>query len=206
MLSIFSHSDSNCTRGFPDIPVSKVGSLTRNSGMTTLLIPEMNFTYNVSIVGFIVAGTRLNSMPHSQIQIWRKNSLQTSVYYKVGGVSVNTANSNNQGERVCVAMQIIGTTYWWCILYDQLSIQSGDILGLELPDNNDEIFFTKGGPENYVFQRRLDSNVTLSNDNDNSYTYVRQLPQISLNFTSGKITAVFHCDPPPLSFTLHSLS
>ena len=151
--------------------------------VTTLLIPEMNFTCNASIIGFIVAGRNLNSGSHSQIQIWRKNNSQNSVYYKVGSVYVNTVNSN---DGVCVAKRIVGPTYW-CILNDQLLVQPGDILGLELPDNNNEIFFTKGGPENYVFQGQLEFDVTLSNDNDSSYTYVRQLPQISLNFTSGKI-------------------
>ena len=188
-LSNGSHySDSNCIRGVLDIPVSEVGSRTRDSGITTLLIPEMNFTCNATIVGFIVAGSDLNSGPHSQVQIWRKNN--SAVYYQVGNFSVDTAGGNT----VCMAERAIVGNTRWCTLRNNLlvSVQPGDIFGLELPStNDDEIFFTSGGPVNYVFGCRLNSNANLSNNG--SYTIAQQLPQIVLNLTSGKACAGNFC-------------
>ena len=172
-------SDNNCIRGFPDIPVSEVGPHTRNS-ITTLLIPEMNFTCNATIVGFIVAGRNLDiySWPYSRVQIWHRNSSQnSSVYYQVRfGFFVTFG--------VCVAARAIVNDTFWCILRDrlQVSVRPGDILGLELP-NNDEIFFTSGGPVNYIFGHRPNSNVNLSNNG--TYSNAQQLPQIVFNLTSG---------------------
>ena len=109
-----------------------------------------------------------------------KNSSQNSVYNKVGVITVNIAYNGD----VCVAQQIVRNT-WWCILLDaaQISVQPGDILGLELPHNDHEIYFTKEGPENCVFQYQLDSTIRFSSDN--SCMYDHQLPQISFKFTSG---------------------
>ena len=191
ILSNFSYyPDSSCISGFPDIPVSEVGRRTSDSGITTLLIPEMNFTCDATIVGFIVAGANLNNGPHSQVQIWRKNNSQNlAVYYKVGNFSVDTAGS---GSTVCVASAegiIVGSTRW-CVLRNnlQVSVQPGDVIGLELPStNNDEIFFTGGGPENYIFEHLLDFDVNLSNNDSNA----QQLPQIVFNLTLGKLCAWF---------------
>jgi hypothetical protein len=159
--------------------------------MTTLLIPEMNFTCTASIVGFIVSGTFLDDGPHSQVQIWRKSISPSSTgsYYQVGNVPVHDGS--------CVAMQeIVDDTYYLCILHDnfQVSVQSGDILGLELPATvSDEILFTNGGPTNYIFRHlnQLDSSINLSL-NGSSAT-AQQLPQIIFFLTSGKpMTCVFN--------------
>ena len=100
--------------------MSEVGSRTRNANITTLLIPEMNFTCNIlSIVGFIVAGRNLNSGSNSRIQIWRKNSSHNSIiYYQAGhSVSVNVPLNAVSGS-VCMAVgRIVGDTFW-CILRD----------------------------------------------------------------------------------------
>ena len=155
------------------------------SSDVTLLIPEMNFTCFASIIGFAVAGIAFSKAPYSQIQIWRKDNSQDTIYHKVNTISVNT---NNNGS-VCVAKRIIGNTYSiWCILFDAAHVQPGDILGLELMDHsNNEIFFAKGQPENYVFRQQLGINVSISNSDNNSYTITQQLPQIILNFTLGMI-------------------
>jgi hypothetical protein len=73
-----------------------------------------------------------------------------------------------------------------CILNKeyQVSVEPGDILGLEIPPTEDDdfdIFFTMGGPTNYIFNTRLNSTIDLS---ENSET-VAQLPQISFGLTSG---------------------
>ena len=150
-----------------------------------------------------MAGTGFHEMPYSQIQIWRKNSPQDSVHHKVESISVNTAGNGG----VCVSGRIVGNTYW-CILFDtaQTVVQPGDILGLELQGHSNtknEIFFTKGGPENYVFQQ-LGTSINISNNDDNStsYTHTQQIPQIILNFTSGIASYFLSLSLPLLSPSL----
>ena len=169
--SLMHDSGSNCIRGFPDIPVSEVGGRTRNTSITTLLIPEMNFTHNASIVGFIVAGRRLYREPYSQIQIWRKNSSQNSTtYYQTGhSVTVHVPLNQHSGGACAAVRRIVGDTFW-CVLQDnlQITVQAGDILGLVLPSTNDNgIFFTNGGPINYVLEhhgQQLGSNINFSHN------------------------------------------
>ena len=89
---------------------------------------------------------------------------------------------------VCKAAQIIIGDTFWCILRDyyRVSVQFGDILGLELPaTNSDEILFTSGGPINYIFRHpnQLDPNANLSLTGSST---AQQLPQIIFNLTSGK--------------------
>ena len=174
-----------CIRGFPDIPVSEVGDRTRNTKLITLLIPEMNFTRNASIVGFIVTGRSLSGGSHSKVQFWRMNNSQNSAaYYRVGNVSLHVHTSSGG---VCITRTVVGNTLL-CILHDnlQVSIQPGDIFGLELPrTGTDEIWFTNGGPVNHVFEHQLGSYANLSDNG--SYSNAQQLPQIILNFTSGKL-------------------
>ena len=75
----------------------------------------------------------------------------------------------------------------WYILHEnlQVSVQPGDILGLELPATDSvEILFTNRGPTNYIFRHsnQLDSNTNLSL---NGRATAQQLPQITFNLTAG---------------------
>ena len=65
------------------MPVFEVGHRTDPDSVTTHLIPDMNFTYPATIVGFIVAGRRFGGEPHSKIQIWQQNGSHSCVYYRV---------------------------------------------------------------------------------------------------------------------------
>ena len=158
---------------------------THPENVITLIIPYMNFTCISNIIGFIVAGRKLNEQPHAKIQIWRQNASQPFVLHKVGkDIAVNTKHN---GE-VCVSSRWIGSASW-CILTKslQVTVQPGDFLGLELPNiNNSEILFTaNGGPVNYVFQHKLDSTIDMCSGIN--YTEIIQLPQIAFNLTSGII-------------------
>jgi hypothetical protein len=153
------------------------------SSTVTLLIPAMNFTCNLTIAGFTVAGTILNKVPHSHLQIWRKNRSQDFAYYKAGNIIVNTA----AGGGICAP--IVNITYW-CVLFQvsRLSVQPGDILGLQLPNNNHEILFTlNGGPVNFIHEGAYQLNSTITLSHNESDSIVKQLPQITFNFTSGKL-------------------
>ena len=140
----------------------------------------MNFTYNATIAGFIVAGTRFRN---SRIQIWRQNYSQPGTFYKVQpDITVN--GTSGCASRVRIAMDIR-----FCILKSMaVSVQPGDFLGLEIPrtDENSGIYFTSGGPENYVFTGALNSSVKLANNSN--YRVVQLRPQIAFNLTSGIYT------------------
>ena len=166
---------SKCVTGFTDMPAFEVEVNERT--VLTILIPDMKFTDNATIAGFIVAGTNLMKEPHSKIQIWRQNYSQPDTYYKVQpDIVINGAIGC--ASRVTIAMGID-----FCILKSMaVSVQPGDFLGLEIPQT-DRIYFTSGGPENYVFTGALNSSVELAN---NFYSeVVQQQPQIAFNLTSG---------------------
>ena len=143
----------------------------------------MNFTCSATIFGFIVAGRQLNTQPDAKIQIWRQMS-QSSLYYK----SRPDIPIKFNDAAVCIYQNnYINSNLRECILNDafRASVQPGDILGLELPMTdmpNREIFFTNGGPLNYIFESNLQSPVFLNN----SQVQEQQLPQIIFNLTSGK--------------------
>ena len=186
-LLIINYSDADCTRGFPNIPVTELDSRTSGDHITTLLIPKLSFTCNASIIGFAVAGEQLASQPHSRFQVWRQNSSQNSAIYSRTGnsipVSVPSSGGSSSGV-VCLASQRIIQDIFWCILREnfKVSVRPGDILGLELPrTHNAEIWFTNGRPVNYIFENRPGSSVNLSHAESNP----QQLPQILFNFTSG---------------------
>ena len=144
----------------------------------------MNFTYNATIAGFIVAGTNFRN---SKIQIWRQNYSQPCVYYVYKAQPDIIVN----GASGCASWVTIAMGIQFCILKSMaVSVQPGDFLGLEIPrtDENSGIYFTSGGPENYVFTGALNSSVELTN-NSSSGVVQRRRPQIAFNLTSGIYTA-----------------
>ena len=157
----------------------------RDSSVVTILIPGMNFTCNQRILAFYFGGTNRQGEQDPTIQIWRENSSIPGNYYKIERpIPVNISNI------VCAdgLLQTDPSTRqsYLCILNKdyQVSVEPGDILGLEIPSTDDDdfdILFTRGGPLNYIFDTELNSTVKLS---ENSTTEA-QLPQISFGFTSG---------------------
>ena len=180
--------ESNCIGGFPTIPVFHEDSIARTSSAVTVLIPEMNFTCSQRILAFYFGGTnRQGGQQDPMIQIWRENSSMPGNYYKIerpipvnisdivcaDGLPRPLTNPPSQRSFLC----ILNKDY-------QVSVEPGDILGLEIPSTDDDdfdIWFTSGGPLNYIFDTELNSTIELS---ENSTTEA-QLPQISFEFTSG---------------------
>ena len=190
MYPFYSIGIKTCTSGFPDFPVS-FG--TADGGNTdtavAILIPDMNFTCNATIAGFTFAGiNRREGYQDPMIQIWRKSYSQpdtgATVYYKTGpAIAVN----NSQDAGVCDdGLPDIASRTYWCILKRdfRVSVEPGDILGLELPPTSDDdfdILFAEGGPMNYIFHQQLNSTIELSSHQ----TSKPQLPQITFSLTSG---------------------
>ena len=178
---------TTCSRGFPDIVVGRVSAQTYSDSenVITRIIPEMTFTCNATIFGFTVAGQQLYQSPHAKIQIWRKVS--DYEYEIVSEINVYTNASTRNENRVCVHTRPAIRAVVWCVLTDDshVTVQPGDILGLELPAVNSEVYFADRGPTNYVFSGRVNSTINLLNDNDTEMSKVQQLPQIIFNLTSG---------------------
>lgn len=183
------HSADNCTRGFLDFPALFESDGGGNSNVTiTLLIPDMNFTCDATLAGFTFTAInrRNKGQQDPKIQIWREHEHQTGIYYKTGpAIVVN--NSKDTGVCDDGLPDIARRTYWCFLKKDfQVSVQPGDVLGLELPHTDDDDFdflFTEGGPMNYIFEQPLNSTIELSNHQ----TSKSQLPQITFSLTSGTL-------------------
>ena len=132
------------------------------------------------------------------IQIWRENSSIPGNYYKTERpIPVN--NSDIVCADGLTPTNPPSRRSYLCILNKdyQVSVEPGDILGLEIPSTDDDdfnIWFTSGGPLNYIFDTELNSTVELS---ENSTTEA-QLPQISFEFTSG--TKGHHHNDVPVNY------
>ena len=103
------------------------------------------------------------------------------LYYKTGR-DIPIVDSNE----VCLRDRIGGQVFR-CTLNEayQVSVQPGDILGLELPpeiDDDFDIFFTEHGPENYVFEGSLTSPANLSEAD----RVTNHMPQINFTVMLGK--------------------
>ena len=166
--------------------MSREDSIAQKSSAVTVLIPEMNFTCSQRILAFYFGGTnRQGGEQDPMIQIWRENISIPGNYYKIEHpIPVNIL------DIVCAdglpPTNPPSRRSYLCILNKdyQVSVEPGDILGLEIPSTDDDdfdIWFTSGGPLNYIFDTELNSTIELS---ENSTTEA-QLPQISFEFTSG---------------------
>ena len=143
----------------------------------TRLFPNMTFGCNGTIVRVVVAvenryGQRSE---YPKIQIWRENKTQTGIYYRQGA-DIQVIDDNP----MCIHDSRRGEVFR-CTLNEnfQVSVQPGDILGLELPPENDvefDIYFKSGGPRNYIFEGKLNSTVNITE----AAGYSNDLPQINL--------------------------
>ena len=119
-----------------------------------------------------------------KIQVWRENDTHPDIYYK-SGHDVMFANS--------VCLRNLNRTQkpqgvFHCILSEvaRVSVQPGDILGLELHPTDDadfETYFTNGSQMSYVFQQQLNSIVNLSE----AHSVTNDLPQINLLVVLGNL-------------------
>ena len=157
------------------------------TGPAIRLITEIRFICNSSIIGYTVAmKSSKNGEQYPMIQIWREMRSHSGVYHKVGtGISMDGA--------LCTNGQVeVSSNVFHCDLNQtiQVSVQFGDILGLELPPEDDDartLLFARivKGPLNYVFsQQQLPSSLD-ELQLANSTSLNQELPQIALQVESG---------------------
>ena len=158
--------------------------------VTTRLFPGMKFGCVGTIVGFTAAvlddsGSQLQQP--LKIQVWRKSECQPGLFFKIDDVQIWHSNSRT----ACYQnTSTLSSKTFQCTLREdlQISVQPGDILGLEIPPinkNDFEIYFKAGGPTNYVFQGQLDSTVDLSSE---PYNITNDQPQITFLVVLGILT------------------
>ena len=172
-----------CISGFQDIVLPEGSAQGDPNNVTTRLFPELRFGCSGSIVRFTVAVVNRNGQQSPKIQLWRANN--SDVYYKIGPDIPIVDRSPT-----CLRDELGGGIFR-CTLNKafQVSVQPGDILGLELPPENDvdfDIYFTDEGPVNYVFEERLASTVNLSETNRST----SHVPQISFVVMIGIYTGI----------------
>ena len=168
-----------CMCGFPD----RVSSVMGESGQgitdnfTTRLFPDMTFGCNGTIVRVIIAVKNRHGRQqlYPKVQIWREDETQTGIYYRQGA-DIQIIDDNP----MCLDDQRDGEIFR-CTLNEsfQISVQPGDILGLELPPENlveFDIYFKPGGALNCIFEGKLNSTANISEAACQSY----DLPQINL--------------------------
>ena len=148
----------------------------------------MNFNCDGIITGYTAAFRRDWSAGDLDpiIQVWRKNTSQPGSYY-------NTGVSIAIDESLCVGgLRSISSGVFHCNLNQNISrvaVQPGDILGLELPeDNNDDIRLAfarvSSGPTNYVFSTRDILSRYMYSGALSGVLVNRELPQITLEVGS----------------------
>ena len=119
------------------------------------------------------------------IQVWRKDLSQSGSYHKIGdSITIDKAS-------VCVGGLLeVSTRVFSCNVRSQarISVQSGDILGLELPPKSREdvrLAFARisSGPANYIFRSPLSSPLSLREHS----SIIWDLPQITLEIESSQL-------------------
>ena len=164
-----------CTSGFPDTVSPDGSGQGDGTKMTTRLFPDLGFGCSGTVVRMIVAVMNRRGQQSPKIQIWRETKNHSGEYYKPGpDIQVTDDNS------VCIRHRRSGGIFQ-CLLNEifQVSVQPGDILGLELPSQNDDdfgIYFQTGDPLNYIFEVKLNSTINISEAAHQS----NGLPQINL--------------------------
>lgn len=153
----------------------------------TRLLFSMNFTCHGTIVGWTVTGERVQSgNQYPELQVWRANSSQGSNYYYKPGQDIPV---NPEGSACEIVTKTCGQIFQCRLRADyQVSVQPGDILGVELPNvtiSGFHLYFISipGTQDHYIYRQQLQSSIDISSH------LIRQLDDqllISLEIEPGK--------------------
>ena len=168
-----------CSQGFLAAVADCSNCVTKEGGsFTTRIIPDLSFTCSGIVTHWRAAGeieTRANARTNSVLSIWReREDSEPGTYDRVGGIELGICGSEDP------APLVMGMSKCTLSQSERLSVQPGDIVGIELPRFNRPKFRlhfdSSGGPTNYIFNEEPLQTV---NVNQNDGTESAQ-PQISL--------------------------
>ena len=138
-------------------------------------------------MGWTVSGERVQGRTqYPELQVWRANSSQGSDYYYKPGQDIPV---NPEGPACEIVTKTCGQIFQCRLrVANQVSIQPGDVLGVELPQVTVSGFhlyfiFIPGTQDHYIYRRQLKSSVHTS-----SYTLRQSGDQllISLEIEPGE--------------------
>ena len=122
----------------------------------TRIIPEMTFTCSGTATHWRAAGEfrdRGMAITNSVLSIWRERSSESDTYDRVGEIELGICDKEDPAPSVMGMSNV-----YECTLpqSESVSVQSGDIVGIELPSENQakfRLYFdnSSSGPTNYVF-------------------------------------------------------
>ena len=179
----------SCTVGFPTTvsDCTNDGCATRHfsASVVTRIIPDMMFNCTGTVVKWRAAGFYISGPVNAMLDIWRERSGISGTYDKVATIELGTCESGVKATLVTGFSNV-----YECTLPESLrvSVQPGDVLGIELARNREYNFRlylddTNGGPMNYQFNGQF-STVTLSQSDSTS----QDQPQISLTVEMAVLT------------------
>ena len=152
-----------------------------NQGVTTVIVPEMSFTCSGMVTHWRAAGEFSdagNADTNSVVIVWRETSSNSGTYARVRHVELGKCGGENRAPLVMGTSDVYECTL---LQSERVSVQPGDIVGMELSSASRALFrlyFNSTNncePTNYVFNRH-DYTFSLS---EASSTRQDQ-PQISL--------------------------
>ena len=165
--------------------------------MRTRIIPEISFTCPGTVTGWRAAGEFRNSdniIINSVLSVWRETSSGSGTYDRIGEIELGICGSEDPAPLV-VGMSGI----YECSLpqSERVSVQPGDIIGIELPvDNraNFRLYFnnTNNAPTNYVFSGH---DTTYSLSQAISSEQASDQPQVSLTVVPDNIATTISALP-----------
>ena len=149
----------------------------------------MRFTCPGVIVGWTVAGRRGRGTQYPKLQVWREDGSQRDLYNKQGGEIQIDA-----GGTACETItQTCGQIFQRRLReVNQVSVQPGDILGVELPavtsSSGFDLFFISvpNTQDHYIFRRQLlSSSVRIIDEPHHSFRHLDDRLLISLEINQG---------------------
>ena len=159
-----------CSQGFL-AAVSDCRCVTKEIGnsFTTRIIPEMSFTCSGTVTHWRAAGVfrdGANANRNSVLSIWRERSSGSGVYNISQRIDLGRCGSEVQPTLVMGMSSVYECTL---LQSERVSVQPGDIVGIELAAQDRAIFRLhfdgRGGPTNYIFNRNSPRTVTLNQNN-----------------------------------------
>ena len=140
----------------------------------------MNFTCNGTITNVIVGGVMRGKqrMKSVRIKFWKESTIEPGIYHESQKTIVLALNKNmcNKQDRQCM-FRLMGKK--------QISVEPGDILGIEVPQQNDADFelhsVSAPGLTNYIFRG---TNLRSRVDLDDSIMEIEVQPLIMFGMRS----------------------